>query len=463
MPGLINRASAQRQKRPFRALCLSLALILGLLPAAADAQSRRLSLVRDAEVESTIRDYADPLFRAAGLDPSAIRVLLVDDDSINAFVAGGMRLFINTGLLIRSDTANQVKGVIAHETGHIAGAHLSRIQDELKNATIEQVIGMLLGVGAAVATGKGEAVMAGTTLGNEIARRSLFSYTRGQESAADQAGMSYLDATHQSSRGLLEFFEKLEGQEFLLGQNQDPYLRTHPLTTDRIDSVQQHVDNSAYSNEKDPPQDAMTHERMVGKLKGYIWPLNRVEQEFPKSDQSIGARYARAVAYYRVSRMKDAIEEMDSLLKDVPNDPYFLEQKAQILFENGKVAEALPLYQAAYDQLPGEPLLGLELAHVEIETGQPELIKSAIKHLESVTIIEPRNASAWRFLAVAYGQDGNLPMAALAQAEQAMAVGDSKEAWAWAKRALEGMPAGSPGWLKANDIITEAQQIEEKN
>ncbi|MDY0873176.1 M48 family metalloprotease [Dongia rigui] len=458
---MINRANATQVCRRIGAQIGTLLLALSLaLPAGpALAQQRALSLIRDAEIESTIRAYADPLFRAAGLDPLAIRVLLVNEDSINAFVAGGQRLFINTGLLLRADTPNQVKGVIAHETGHIAGAHLSRIQDELKNATIEQIIGMLLGAGAAVASGNGGAVIAGTTLGNEIAKRSLLQYSRTQEAAADQAGMGFLDATHQSSRGMAEFFEKLEEQEFLLPQNQDPYLLTHPLTTDRVSAVEQHVSESAYSDAKDPPEDIARHERMVAKLKGYIWPLQRVEQEFPKTDTSIGARYARAIALFRVSRMPEALQLMDSLLADIPNDPYFLEQKAQILFENGKLREALPLYTAAFNQLPTEPLLGLEVAQVEIELEEPELTKSAIRHLEAVTTIEPRNSRAWYFLSVAYGRDGNLPMSSLAQAEQAMAQGNSDEAWAQAKRALEGLPAGSPGWLKANDIISEAQMI----
>lgn len=456
---MINRTDLRRILAPF----LVVLLVMGLAgqPQMAFAQARRLSLIRDAEVESTIRTYADPLFRAAGLDPNGIRVLLVDDDSINAFVAGGMRLFINTGLLIRADTANQVKGVIAHETGHIAGAHLSRIQEELKNATIEQIIGMVLGAGAAVASGNGGAAVAGATLGNEIAKRNLLKYSRTQEAAADQAGMGFLDATQQSSRGMLQFFKKLEGQEFLLGQNQDPYLLTHPLTTDRIDSVEDHVNNSPYSDAKDSPEITAMHQRMVAKLKGYIWPLSRVEQEFPASDKSIPARYANAIALYRVSRAKEAVQLMDSLLADVPNDPFFLEQKGQILFENGQLAEALPLYTAALQERPNEPLIGLELAQIEIELEQPDLTKSAIKHLEDVTVIEPRNARAWYFLSVAYGRDGDLPMSALAQAEQAMAQGNSQEAWAQAKRALEGMKAGSPGWLKANDIITEAQQIKD--
>jgi predicted Zn-dependent protease len=421
------------------------------------AQQRSVSILRDAEIEATIRAYADPIFRVAGLDPAGIRVLLVNDDRINAFVAGGMRLFIHSGLLMQSENANQLIGVIAHETGHISGGHLSRLQEELKNATIEQVIGIILGAGVAVASGQANAGFGTAMLGTEIAKRKLLQYSRTQESAADQAGMSFLEATQQSSQGLLKFFERLEGQEFLLGQNQDPYLRTHPLTTDRIDAVRQYVANSPFSAAGDKPEFAELHARMVAKLKGYLWPLHRVEQDYPPTDASLPARYARAIALYRVSRLDESLALMDSLLREYPEDAFFLEQKAQILFENGRLAEALPLYTRAHELRPLEPLLALELAQVEIELDQPQFTEQAIRRLETVVAIEPRNAMAWYFLSVAYGRAGDLPMSALAQAEEAMAKGDAKEAWAQAKRALEGLPAGSPGWLKANDIVNEAQ------
>jgi len=427
----------------------------GALPAG--AQSRSVSLLRDAETENLIRDYADPLFRAAGLDPAGIRVLLVNDDSINAFVAGGMRMFIHTGLLIRADTANQVIGVIAHETGHIAGAHLSRIQEELRNASIEQILGLILGGAAAAASGNAGAVLAGSSLGSEIAKRNLLKYSRTQESAADHAGMSYLDATKQSSRGLLEFFEKLEGQEFL-SEPQDPYLRTHPLSSDRVTSVQQHVDNSPYSDVGDAPDLHARHLRMVAKLKGYLWPLSRVEQEYPPTDTSVPARYARAVALYRVSRLQEAVALMDSLLAEAPDDPYFLEQKGQILYESGQLAAALPIYARAHEVAPYETMITLGLAQVEVGLEQPEMNQAAIRHLEEITRVEPRNSRVWYYLAVAYGRAGNLPMAHLAQAEEAMSQGNPELAWAQAKRALEGMETGSPGWLRANDVIGEAQQ-----
>jgi predicted Zn-dependent protease len=329
-----------------------------------------------------------------------------------------------------------------------------RIQDELHNATVEGIAAMLLGIGAGVASGNSSVGMGAAALGQTIAQRDILKYSRTQEASADQAGMSFLDATHQSSRGMLEFFEKLEGEEYLLGANQDPYVQTHPLTRDRIDSVQQHVDHSPYSDVKDSPELIEMHQRMLAKLRGFLWPLDRVLLTYPLSDTSVPARYARSIAYFRVSRLKEALVQIDSLIQEQPNDAFFLEQKGQFLFQNGRLADALPLYQQAAELKPREALIRQELGWVQLETEQPQYVKPAVTNLEFASHMESNDPATWQLLAVAYGRDGQLGMSALAQAEQAMASGNKKEARLQARRAVKGLPAGSAGWLRANDIIS---------
>jgi predicted Zn-dependent protease len=365
-----------------------------------------------------------------------------------------MNMFINTGLLIRADRPNQVIGVIAHETGHIAGGHLVRIQDEMRNATIENILAMLAGIGAGVATGN-PGVGAGTMLlGQNMALRNILKYSRTQEASADQAGMGFLDDTHQSSRGMLEFFEKLESQMLLNTESQDPYLQTHPLTRDRVDSVQQHVDHSPYSDEKDSPALLEMHARMLAKLKGFLWPLDQVMVAYPKTDTSQPARYARAIAFFRVSRMKEALILMDSLLKESPDDAFYLEQKGQILFQNGRLADALPCYQRAVELKPAEALLRQELGQVQLETEDQRYVKPAIANLEYAAAMQSNDPEVWRLLAIGYGRDEQYGMSALAQAQEAMAQGRKKEAWAQAKKALTLLKSGSPGWMQANDVIS---------
>lgn len=459
---VINRAarSLPGLRRPVqRAIGFALAVALALAPVAeAGAQSRGPSLIRDAEIEATLRAYADPIFAAAGLDTWAVRVHIINDKRINAFVSNGMQIFIHTGLLTEAKTPNELIGVIAHETGHIQGGHLARQKEELENRTIEAIIGILAGVAIGVASGNAAAGVGTATLGQSIAQRNLLQYSQAQEGAADQAAFRLLEATHQSPEGMVDFFRVLVRQEALSQINQDPYMRTHPLTTSRVDAAEAALRKSPYADAKDSPELIMRHDRMLAKLNGYLEPLGRVMNLYPEKDQSVPARYARAIAYFRVSRTDEAIAAMDSLLKEAPNDPFFLEQKAQILYDRGRLAEALPLYQQALDFAPEEPLIRMELAEAQVGLEDPALLEAAQANLNEVVRMEPRNARAFHLLATAYGRAGNEPMADLAQAEEFLARGKNKEAKAFADRALKGLKEGSPGWLKAQDIQFAADQ-----
>ena len=441
-----------------RWLCRSITLlVLAALvawparPPAEAAGDRGPSIIRDAEIETTIREFTDPVFVAAGLDTHAVHVYLLDVDDINAFVAGGMNVFIYTGLLIRTQRPNQLVGVVAHETGHIAGGHLARFQEALRNATIEEIIGAVLGgVAAGMARGGG----AGVLVGPGVATQSVLQYTRTMEASADAAAMTFLDRTHQSSRGLLEFFGILEQVERTLYGQQNPYLRNHPLTSDRIANVQAHVDSSPYSNVPDPPAWVVAHKRMVAKLVGYLWPLDQVLQRYPLSDKSLYARYARSIAYFHIGQLSRALPEIDSLIKEHPDDPYFQEQKGQILYESGHGREALAFYGKAVQLAPNQPLIRMELAQCQLEQNDPRLIPPAIQEMKQVVLFESDNPAAWRTLAIAYGKGGQEGMAALSLAEAAAANGDDKAARLEADRAIQQLPEGSPAWLRAQDILT---------
>jgi predicted Zn-dependent protease len=452
-------------KRLFSLAAASLLAASTALEAA--AANGRVTFIRDAEIEATIAGYATPLFSAAGIpDPSAVRVYLIQDDSINAFVAGGMNLFIYTGLLMKAERPNQVIGVIAHETGHIAGGHLARLPEALRTATIEAIVACILGLGGAAASGQAAAAAA-CQLGSHIGTQSLLSFTRTQESAADQAGLSYLEATGQSGRGTLEFLGILSQQEALLSAQQDPYMRTHPLTQDRIDAVASHIQRSAYSDAPDRPEFVAGFKRMQAKLRGYTEPLARVLQRYPESDDSLEARYARAIAYYRPGQLdlRKALALVDGLIAEHPEDPFFQELKGEILLKgSGRARDALPYYEAAVRGAPASPLLRLQLAMAQIATEDPALVQKAIPELEDVVRQEPRNREAWHQLSIAYGRGGQLPMAALALAEKAAAStgpGARKQAKQQAQRAMQGLPEGSPPWLRAQDIYNQMDRDDE--
>ena len=446
-----------------RIACRLLSVLLVALPFARGAQAadQLPSYIRDAEIESALRLFYTPIFEAAGLDPTVVHVYIVSDPQLNSFVAGGQNVFINTGTIMRSESPNQLVGIVAHETGHIAGGHLIRSEQAMKEATIKSIIAMVVGAGAAAASGNAGAAPAAILGGQGVGMRSFLTFSVAQEATADQAALTYLDKTHQSARGLLEFFQILEGQEVLSAARQSPYLRTHPLTSQRIDNMREHVEHSPYSNVADPPAWVELHKRMKAKLIAFLNPLDYTLQQFPPSDTSVAARYARAVAYYRVPELKKALEQIDGLIQQEPDNPYFNELKGQMLFENGRIADAVAPYKESVRLAPDVALLHVELGQVEIETGDASLTKDALGHLKSAIRFEARNPDAWHFLAIAYGRTGDLGNSALAQAEEAMAQGDKVQARGLAQRAIKLLPAGSPGRLRAEDIEMEAARKKE--
>ena len=430
-------------------------------PVAPVRAQERVSLIRDTEVEAIIRTYGTPLWRAAGLEPSSVRVILVKDDRLNAFVAGGQNLFLNTGLLIKADSAGQVIGVMAHEAGHMAGGHLARMPEVIRNAMITSLIAMALSMGAGVGTRAGGNVGAGSVgIGASLAERNLFSFTRSQEQAADQAGVGYLEQLGMSARGLMQFMEQIQHQEVLSAVRQDPYLRTHPLTSERIEFLRNQVAQSRYSNVPVAPELEALQRRMRVKLSAFIDPPGKTLDVWAKGD-SVEARYARAIAWYRIPDLKKALPEIDGLIRDFPKDPYFHELRGQMLFENGRIAEALPSYKEAVTLKPDAALIRIDYAHAQLETGDPALVPDAEANLNTAVRTEPELPELWRQLGVAYGRGGQLGMAAMALAEQALLEGRRFDARDQARRAMRLLPTGSPGWIKAQDVETQALRREE--
>ena len=418
------------------------------------------ALIRDEEIETTIRSWSAPIFHAAGLDPGAVAVYIIPETALNAFVSGGQKIFLTSGLLMRSESPGQVKGVIAHETGHIAGGHLARLQEALKYAQLESIIALVLGAGIIAGSG-GEAGAAGGAVvmgGQEIAGRNLLKYTRGQEAAADQAAMSYLDRTGQSSKGMEDFMRILAQHEAIYVGRGDPYMRSHPMTRDRVEVIGNHVANSRWSDVPEPPQSVLAHARMRAKLLAFLEPLDRTLKEYPESDTSLPARYARAIAYYRKGNLARALPLVGGLIAEHPDDPYFHELRGQMLFENGHLAEAVQSYKVAVGLKPDSALFLTMLAQAQLELNDPAQTRAATAHLIEAVKLEKDNAGSWNFLAIAYGRQGQVGLSSLALAEKFLIRGKNKDAHAQAKRAEKALPHGSPSWLRAQDIITVAKK-----
>jgi predicted Zn-dependent protease len=445
-------------KRITTLICLAL-FALAPFRAATAQQGQRLNLIRDAEIESTIRTFTIPIWKAAGLDPNGVEIMLVQDGSLNAFVAGGQRIFINTGLIMRTERPNQLIGVMAHESGHIAGGHLARMHEELRSLSTLQILETLLAGGALAGgalggAGTGGAAGHGGGTARPMAPGSLMSflkYTQTQESAADQAAMSYLQRTGQSPKGTVEFLRYMQREEKLAINRRDPYLTTHPLTPERISAFEQAADRSPYKDTPDTPQFLNLHQRMVAKLYGFVAP-EAAMQRYSEADRSLPARYARAIALYRKGNLGSALLTIDGLLKEHPNDPYFHELRGQMLYENGRAAESLASYRKAVQLAPAAAIIKIDFARALLDVNNPDNDREAMRNLELAMQQESGSFELWRLMASGYSKLNNPGMTSLARAEMAALRGQRNEAQSHAEAAARQLQAGTPAWQRAQDL-----------
>ena len=465
--GMIDCTGFGRVGRPsriVRAIALATALSASGAPVLAQSppggEGQRLPFIRDAEIEQLLRDYTTPILRAAGLGQQNVQVVIINDRSFNAFVADGHRIFVNAGALTEATTPNQIIGVLAHETGHLAGGHLSKIHQELAKAQTASLVAMLLGLGAVAASaashsaGTGDIGAAALMAPQEVIKRSLLAYVRAQEEQADRAGVKFLNATAQSPKGMYDTFKRFAEQILYMSRYIDPYLQTHPMPAERVAALAEVARTSPYWDKKDPPELQLRHDLMRAKLFGFLDRPDALLHRYPLSDVSLPARYARAISAYRFSDLRGAIAQIDVLIAMQPQNPYFYELKGQALLEGGRPAEALAPLRKAISLAPNPTLMRVMLGQALVATNDPKLADEAVVLLRTALIRDPDVPDGYRYLAMAFGRKGDLADADLASAQSAFTGGDFKAAKMLAIRAKGRFPVGSPGWVKADDIET---------
>jgi predicted Zn-dependent protease len=430
-------------------------MALGFLAASVPATAQRggIPLIRDAEIEQLLRDYATPVLRAAKLAKQNVRIVIINDRSFNAFVMDGRHIFINAGALMDSKTPNEIIGVLAHETGHLAGGHLQRLREKLAAAQTQSIIAMIAGVGAAVAS-RGGTGMAGILGPQEVIRRSLLSYVRTQEDQADHAAVKFLDATGQSPKGMYDTFKRMSNETLYAAQGVDAYAQTHPMPADRVAALETIAKASPYWGKKDTPEMQLRHDLMRAKLFGFLDRGDAIARIYPLGDHSLAARYARAISTYRRADIRTALQEIDGLIQAQPNNPYFHELKGQALLESGRAADAIAPLRRAVQLAPSPALIQIMLAQALIATNNTKYADEAVHLLRSALIQEPEASSAYAQLAMAYGRKGDVAHADLASAEAAFYRGDYGAATMLATRAKTKLPVGSPAWVRADDIVS---------
>ncbi|KPG00176.1 peptidase [Rhodopseudomonas sp. AAP120] len=460
LPGRIRHMARAQLSRLTAVLCAA-ALAFAPIPSHAQApQPKGPPLLRDTEIENLLRDYTRPILRAAGLEKQNISIAIINDPTFNAFVADGRRIFVNYGALMQSQTPNQLIGVLAHETGHLAGGHLSKLRTQLAQAQTQMIVAMLLGVGAMVAgsrsgpnSGASNIGAAAVSAPQELIRRNLLSYQRQQEENADKAAVKFLDATGQSAKGMYETFRRFTDESLFAARGADPYAQSHPMPAERVRALEELARSSPNWDKKDDAALQLRHEMMRAKTSGFMERPDTVARRYPQSNTSLPARYARAISTYLHGDPRSALAQIDSLIQAEPNNPYFYELRGQALLEGGRPQDAIAPLRKAVSMTRGAPLIEMLLGQALVASNNPGTTDEAIRILKAALAREGEAPIGYSQLAMAYGRKGDYAEADLASAQAAYLRGDNKTARELASRAKTRFPVGSPGWVRADDIV----------
>jgi predicted Zn-dependent protease len=458
---LLSLAPRQKSSK-LTAIGTAAALAFAPMSAALAQQEKAPPVIRDTEAEQLLRDYTRPILRAAGLEKQNIQAVIINDSAFNAFVADGRRIFVNYGAIMQSETPNQLIGVLAHETGHLAGGHLAKMREQMAQAQTQMIIAMLLGAGAMVAGAKtggssGGLTNAGAAMFSaqgEVIRRNLLSYVRQQEENADKAGVKFLNATGQSARGMYETFKRFTDESLFAARGSDPYVQSHPMPAERVNALQELARSSPYWDKKDDPALQLRHDMVRAKISAFMERQETVYRRYPLSNNSLPARYAHAISTYLHGDLRSALSQIDALIQQQPNNPYFHEVRGQALLEGGKPQEAIAPLRKAVALSNNSPLIEMLLGQALVATGNNAYTDEAIAILRAAVARESEAPIGYTQLAMAYGRKGDYAQADLASAQAAYLRGDSKTARDLASRAKTRFAIGTPGWVKADDIVS---------
>ena len=456
---MLPRTALRQGMLRLTAVTTAVALVIAPMPSLAQGGLR---VLRDTESEQLLRDYTRPILRAAGMEKHNIQMVIINESAFNAFVADGRRIFVNYGAVMQSETPNQIIGVMAHETAHLAGGHLSKLREQLAAAQTQMIIAMLLGAGALVAGSRGGNANSGLanvgaaamSAPQEVIRRTLLSYVRQQEENADRAGVKFLTATGQSAKGMYETFKRFTNESLFAARGADPYVMSHPMPAERVEALEGLARSSPYWDKKDDPALQLRHDMVRAKMSAFMERADTVYRRYPLSSDTLPARYARAIATYRHGDLRSAITQIDALIQLQPANAYFYELRGQALLEGGKPAEAIVPLRKAVQLSNNAPLIEMLLGQALVGTNNNAHTEEAIAILRAAVARETEAPLGYMQLAMAYGRKGDLAQADLASAQAAFLRGDNKTARDLASRAKTRFAIGTPGWVKADDIVS---------
>jgi len=410
--------------------------------------------VADAEAETVIQGWLDKLATAANLRGHKIRLYFLISDEANAGATTGSRVIIFTGLIIKCERVAQLLGVLAHEVGHIQGGHIALSDHKSQRAQIPALAAIVLGGAAALATGDASALIAGMAGSEHLYMSQMLHFSRSQEAASDQAAATLTKQLgwDEAISGLSEFLKLLKDGNFSARAN--PYLLSHPPEEERLRALETRIPKDRRPL---PPEFEANFRRLKAKFTAFLWEPQRALQQYPETDTSVPARYARVIIYHRQGNTEKSLQVVRQLVKEDPKDAYFHELEGQVLMETGQIDSAITAYRQALNLKPNSDILKLQLCHLLVDQGSDKNLKEAIPLLRQL-IDKKENISCWRLLATAYGKTNQVCLASWALAEEAYEAEDFVTAKGHAMRAQKQPLSDVRATSRIRDILAQVNE-----
>jgi len=420
-----------------------------------------ISIIRDDETEKLLKEITDPIIRAVGLDSDSIEIVIVNDPSINAFVSGGQRIFIHTGLIAEADDVSTVIGVLAHEAGHIKGAHIIQKGSDYEKANYGAIAGYVLGLGSVLAGAPAEAGLAISSASQNIAMRNLLSYSRDYENAADTVALEVCKKIGVTPRGLVNLLRKIQSEQKISGDIVDKYMLTHPVSEERIKYIENYIKKHPEIDKK-PAEEIQKKFLMVkAKIYGFLYSSKKTKQIY-QGKTTDEALYALSVIKHREAKFSESDNYLNQLIARYPSNYYFYELRAQFLFERGKVDQSISEYRKVLIKLENSVLIRLKLANALLNKKDAASYQEAVSQLKAALLSEPRNISLTNQLGLAYGKLGNLGTSYLYFAESSIIAKNLNNAKFYLQKAERYINKASPEFIKLTELKNELDRLLDK-
>lgn len=349
-------------------------------------------------------------------------VFAVKDSSINAFALPGGFIGFHTGLIVSAESESEVASVMGHETGHVLQRHLARQMDKQTTNTMIALAGMVLG---ALAMSRNPQAAAGIMQGGQAAAiNNQLSYSRDAEREADRIGFQILDASGYDVNGAPGFFQRLQKITGIMDKGVPSYVRTHPLTTDRISDMQDRVRTVSPKNIPISPEfyfvkararmeqsgtssgmydlkntfDGLSKQPQIGKQLEGFYGLALIDQRQGKIDQA-EANLQQARSLFQKAISQGSANQKQSLSLDITS--------SELALAKGKNEEALQIAQSTLKAYPQSYAAGAAMVNAELKMGKTN---DAITWLKARTRAQPNEIVWWSLLSKSYDQAKNLPM-----------------------------------------------------